>query len=202
MSLSYINETLDPNVFAEKSQHCCKTQLQPQWNSRTAGNKRRFCHNVMKTLELLQHRSKQSEGDSTQGSHWGLLSHLHISATLSHCVLFFYVFLHFLLAKSFQKPCPQGRIKQKRIRTENPQLMPLSQKDLQGSPCIYMTKKGDIHTRQKISAINTWTATIFASSLHLGRQLPVASSFHSCQALTVNNPDNYKKGTCSDLLVP
>lgn len=99
-----------PVYLQKKASICYKTQLQPQWNSRTAGNKRWFCHNVMKTLELLQHRSKQSEGDSTQGSYWGLLSHLHTSAALSLCVFsFFYVFSHFLLAKSLQKPTMSSR---------------------------------------------------------------------------------------------
>lgn len=53
-----------------------------------------------------------------------------------------------------------------------------------------MTKN---HTRRKISVINTWTATLFCSSLHLAKQLPVASSLHSCQLITVNNLNNQKK---------
>lgn len=136
-----------PTYLQRKASICYKIQFQPQWNSRTAGNKRWFCQNVMKTLEPLQHRSKQSEGDSTRGSSWGLLSHLHTSATLKVTVFrTFYGFPHSLLAKSLQKPFPQGIVKQNRIRTENPQLMALPEKDLQGSPLrIYDKKRWHSH---------------------------------------------------------
>lgn len=141
MSLSYINETLHPHVFAEKSQHCYKTQLQPQWKSRTAGNKRRFCHNVMKTLEPLQHRSKQSEGDSTQGPHWGLLSHLHISATLSHCVLVFLCFPPLFIGQISSKTMSSRKNKTKENQNWKPPTDAFIPKGLVGFPLAYIWLK-------------------------------------------------------------
>lgn len=88
--LSYIKETQDPKVSAEKS-ICYKISLQLQWNSRTTGNKRWFFHNVMRTFEMLQHEGNV-RGFKARITVRFSKSSLHFSYFKSHRVLIFLCF--------------------------------------------------------------------------------------------------------------